>query len=67
MALDLALCAVVIVVLAFHVIQSKDWAAERRHLINAAIADTPAELIALDRTPRKAQPAAEPRHEPVGL
>lgn len=61
-----ALALVVVVLLVMHERERRDWAKERRGLVDRAIASHTGEIIALDRADRP-QREHEPRPEPVGL
>lgn len=63
-----ALAVVLVIVLRQQAAERREWAAERRALIDRAIASHVGEIVALDRQARPAPPReSTPRPEPVGL
>ncbi len=59
---ELVLALVIFALLAERVLASRGWDAKERTLLNRIVADTPAELIALEREPR---PPRRPRRDDV--
>lgn len=66
---EVILAVLLISVIAGHLVAERAWVAERRRLLNAALADTPEQFVALERvTTRAPRPVdAEPTPRPIGL